>query len=202
MVKYQEDNLENDNPDFAHILSEYRDGLLLFDLMETTIWNVAKTDSTDIQNFYENHKKDYTFPKRIEGVVASSANKKVAKKVGKLLEKKMTPEQIKKLVNNNGEVNIIFTSGIMDSKHQALPPKYKFEKGISKIYNYNNSYIVVQANDVLAETQKTFEEAKGSVSSDYQVYKENNWLATLKEKYKVTINQEALNAVRAQIKNQ
>ncbi|MGB1309531.1 MAG: peptidylprolyl isomerase, partial [Oceanihabitans sp.] len=34
LIKYQEDNLENDNQEYAQILGEYRDGLLLFDLME------------------------------------------------------------------------------------------------------------------------------------------------------------------------
>jgi peptidyl-prolyl cis-trans isomerase SurA len=114
----------------------------------------------------------------------------------------MTPEQIKKLVNNNGEVNIIFTSGIMENGHQALPSNYKFEKGLSRIYKHNDSFIVVQAKDVLPETLKTFEEAKGSVISDYQIYKENDWLETLKAKFNISVNQEALNTVKVQIKNQ
>ena len=202
LIQYQEDNLESENEDFAHILGEYRDGLLLFDLMETTIWNVAKTDSVGIENFYTKNKSNYVLPERIDAVVASSANQKVVKKVSKLLDKNMTPEQIKKLVNNNGEVNIIFTSGIMENGHQALPSNYKFEKGLSRIYKHNDSFIVVQAKDVLPETLKTFEEVKGSVISDYQIYKENDWLETLKAKFNISVNQEALNTVKVQIKNQ
>tara|TARA_R110002049_G_scaffold226185_2_gene398180 strand:- start:7743 stop:9698 length:1956 start_codon:yes stop_codon:yes gene_type:complete len=202
LVQYQEANLENDNEDFAHILNEYRDGLLLFDLMETTIWNAAKTDSIAIQDFYSKHKNSYVYPERVDAVVASSANQKTVKKVAKLLEKNMAPEQIKKLVNSNGEVNIIFTSGIMEKGHQALPSNYEFKKGISKIYKHNDSFIVVQTKEILPESLKTFDEAKGSIISDYQVYKEKSWLDTLKDKYKVIINHNALDTVKTQIKNQ
>ena len=57
-------------------------------------------------------------------------------------------------------------------------------------------------NEVLPETQKTFEEAKGNVISDYQLYKEKNWLQELAEKYKIEINQKALKNVKSQIKKQ
>lgn len=202
LIQYQEDNLEKDNVDFAHIVDEYRDGLLLFDLMETTIWNVAKTDSIGVQDYYNNHKSKYVSPESIDANVASSASQKVVKKVGKLLKKKMAPEQIKNLVNNNGEVNIFFTSGILEKGHQALPSSYKFEKGISRIYKHNNSFVIVEAKEIFPESLKTFDEAKGSVIGDYQAYKEKNWLESLKDKYKIIVNQEALNSVKAQIKNQ
>ena len=37
--------------------------------------------------------------------------------------------------------------------------------------------------------------------SDYQVKVENDWIASLREKYQVSINQEILDKVRAQINN-
>ena len=56
LLTYQEENLENESEDFAHIVSEYRDGLLLFELMETEIWNTSKTDSIGIQEYYNSNK--------------------------------------------------------------------------------------------------------------------------------------------------
>jgi len=167
LIQYQEDNLEFENEDYAHIVSEYRDGLLLFDLMETTIWNTAKTDSIGIQEFFESHKSNYKKSKRVDAVVASSAKSKTLKKVSKLLSKNMPLEEIKSLVNSNDNVNVIFTSAIMDKMHQALPKDFNFVKGLSKIKKHNDAFVVVQVKDVLPEEQKTFEEAKGSVISDY-----------------------------------
>ena len=202
VTAYQEDNLEVENEEFAHIVNEYRDGLLLFDLMEQNIWNTSKTDSLEIQNYYENNKETYNWPERADAIVASSANKKVLTKVSKLLESQMELEQIKKLVNNNGEVHVIFTVDTMDIKHQALPKNFKFEKGLSKIHKHNDTYVLVQVKDIIPKKLKTFEEAKGAVIGDYQTFKENNWIKELKAKYKVQVNQEALSEVKSQIKKQ
>ena len=45
MITYYNENLENEFPEFKHIMDEYRDGLLLFDLMEKEIWNKSKSDN-------------------------------------------------------------------------------------------------------------------------------------------------------------
>lgn len=200
LIEFKEANLENESEEFAHVLNEYREGLLLFDLMETTIWNASKTDSIDIQNYYENHKNKYITPKRIDAIVASSSKQKTLKKVSKLLQKNMKLDQIKNLINSNDNIEVIFTSDIMDANHQALPEDFEFKKGISKIYKHNDAYVLVQVKEVLPETQKTLDEAKGAIISDYQTYKEENWLKTLSEKYKIEINNDALIKVKSQIK--
>jgi len=201
LVKYQEDNLEFENEDYAHIVAEYRDGLLLFDLMETTIWNTTKTDSTAIEQFYESNRANYVKPKRVDAVVASSAKQKILKKVSKLLIKNMELDQIKSLVNSTDKVDVIFTSGIMNAEHQALPKGFDFKKGVSKIHQHNDAFVVVNVKDVLRQEQKTLEEAKGAVISDYQNYKEENWLKDLRGKYKIEVNQEVLETVKSQLKN-
>ena len=50
--------------------------------------------------------------------------------------------------------------------------------------------------EILPAGQKTFEEAKGSVISDFQDEKEVNWVKSLREKYKVTINESELNQLK------
>lgn len=202
LMQYQEEHLEEENNDYAHIVQEYRDGLLLFDLMETTIWNAAKTDSVAVKDFYETHKNNYTWSDRIDAVVASSSNQKILKKVAKLLDKETDIEEIKAAFNKNNEVHVIFTTGLMDAQNQALPADFKFKKGISKIFNHNNGFVVVQVKGVYPSTQKSFDEAKGHVIGDYQTHKENIWLETLKSKYHIQINQEALNHVKSILKNQ
>lgn len=202
LVNYQEDNLENENEEFAYIVNEYRDGLLLFDLMETTIWNSAKNDTLGIQNYYKTNKDSYIWSERVDAIVASSANQKVLKKVSKLLAQNKELSEIKETVNTNGDIHVIFTADKMDANHQALPNHFKFEKGISKIYKHNDALVVVKVKEVLPQKQKSLKEAKGLVTSDYQVYKEDNWLKTLRAKYKVEVNKEALLKVKQKIKKQ
>lgn len=202
ILAYQEDNLENENEEYANVVAEYRDGLLLFDLMETTIWNTATTDSLQIENYFNTNKNKYTTPKRVDAIVASAKNKKTLEKVEKLLKKGTDLSQIKKVINKNDKIDVIFTVDTMAINHQALPKDFELKRGISKIYEHNNAFVLVQVNEVLPETQKSLEEAKGLVVSDYQEYKEENWLKELAEKYKVVINEEVLNKVKALIKNE
>ncbi|QRM87732.1 peptidylprolyl isomerase [Lacinutrix sp. WUR7] len=199
ILAYQEENLEFENQDFANILGEYRDGLLLFDLMEKEIWKAAANDSVAVQEYYTANKENYFFNERVDAVVASSAKKRDISKVSKLLKKGKTIEEIKNTVNTKDQINVIFTSGIMDVEHQALPKDFSFTKGVSKIFNHNGSYSVVKVNEVLPKAFKTFQEAKGKVSSDFQDEKEKNWLVALGNKYKVIINQEVLNTVKSKL---
>ena len=202
LVEYHEAHLEEVNSEFANVINEYRDGLLLFDLMENTIWNASKTDSLDIQEFYNSNKKEYILPERIDAVVASSTKQKTLKKVSKLLEENMSLDRIKNLVNSNDSVEVIFTSGIMDAEHQVLPKGFKFKKGISKIFKHHDAFEVVQVKDILPETEKTLEEAKGAVISDYQNEKEAKWVKSLADKYKVVVNKDILKKVKSKIEKQ
>lgn len=202
LLKYQEENLENENEEYAQILGEYRDGLLLFDLMETEIWNAAKTDSVALKGYYEENKAKYFFKERIDAVVASSAKKSNVKKVAKLLKEGKNMDQIKMVVNTDDKVNVSFTKDVMDENHQALPKKFQFKRGVSKVYKHNGAYIVVKTSDVLPMTQKTFGETKGKVISDYQSSKEENWLKVLSSKYAIKVNETVLKSVKAKIKKQ
>ncbi|WP_055448651.1 peptidylprolyl isomerase [Lacinutrix mariniflava] len=201
LQKYQEDNLIIENIDYAQIVGEYRDGLLLFDLMETEIWNVAKNDSVALENYYSTHESSYFFPERINAVVASSVKKNIVKKIAKLMEKDVDIEGMKNLVNTKGQVNVSFSSGEMDKKHQALPEDFSFKIGVSKVYKHNDAFVVVNVSKVLPKRPKTFEEAKGLVTSDYQIFKEENWLKELQDKYLVKVNPEVLKSIKQTLKN-
>jgi len=202
LVQYQEENLENENEDFANIIGEYRDGLLLFDLMETKIWNVSKTDTLGLREFYKANQQNYVWKQRVDADVASSASENDIKKVEELLKLGKTTDQIKEALNVNNKVAVIFTSSIMDAEHQALPKNFEFKEGVSKVYNYNDAYLVAMVKQVLPSELKTFEDSKGRIISDYQEYKEVKWIEDLNSKYKVKVNEEVLSKVKTQIKNQ
>ncbi|MEO6348964.1 MAG: peptidylprolyl isomerase [Aquaticitalea sp.] len=201
ILKYHEDNLEFENEDFAQILKEYRDGLLLFDLMEKEVWNKAVQDSTGLQNYYNLHKSDYVWKVRIDGVLASAAKKEDIEKVKELLEKGLSDEDISKKMNSENEQKVIFTNGEMETDHQALPKDLDLKEGVSKVYPYNEAYHVVRIDKIIPSTNKSFEESKGKVISDYQNNIEENWLKSLNTRYKVEVNAEALKEVKKQINN-
>jgi peptidyl-prolyl cis-trans isomerase SurA len=198
---YHEENLENVNQEFAQILNEYREGLLLFDLMETKIWNATKIDTLGIESYYNKNKQNYKWNTRVEAIVATAPQEDDIKEVVNMFNKGEEVESIKEKLNTNGKQKVIFTSGTMDADHQALPNNFEFKEGVSKVYPQNNVYYVVKVTKLIPESFRTLDEARGMVINDYQQEVEQNWINNLKSKYEVTINKDVLRKVKTQIHN-
>ena len=201
VLMYHEENLENVNQEFAQILNEYREGLLLFDLMETKIWNATKNDTLGIESYYNKNKQNYKWNTRVEAIVATAPQEDDIKEVVNMFIKGEEVESIKEKLNTNGKQKVIFTSGTMDADHQALPNNFEFKEGVSKVYSQNNVYYVVKVTKLIPESFRTLDEARGMVINDYQQEVEQNWINNLKSKYEVTINKDVLRKVKTQIHN-
>ncbi|WP_422105085.1 peptidylprolyl isomerase [Winogradskyella sp.] len=202
ILKYREDNLELENEDFANILKEYRDGLLLFDLMEKEVWNKASKDTTGLEAYYLKNKSKYQWGDRVDVVMASSAEEAIAEKVLKQMKRGKSQDAIEAALNTDSEKNVIFTKGIFDLKDGKLPQDLSFKKGMDKIYGHNDAFHVINVIETLPAGDKTLEEAKGNVINDYQTQIETNWIKKLYERFDVVVNEKALNAVKSKIKNQ
>ena len=200
LFQYKKENLEYENQDFANILNEYREGLLLFELMQDKIWEGAKNDSIGLQEFYNTNKQNYVWPDRIVGSVARSTDAKYIKKVRKYWAKNQSNQIIDETLNKEQQ-NVIFSSGELELEHSALPKGIKFETGISKVIKENANYYVVNVKALKPTTPKTFEEAKGQLVADYQIALESEWIKELRTKFKVDINQDVLAKVNALISN-
>ena len=53
-------NLESENSDYRYVIKEYREGLLLFNLMQDKIWTVRDSDSTKLKMFFDDNKNNYS----------------------------------------------------------------------------------------------------------------------------------------------
>ena len=201
IFKYREDNLEEENQEFANILKEYRDGLLLFDLMEKEVWNKAAKDTLGLEAYYNKNKSKYQWSDRVDVVIASSAEKSSMKKILKLMKKGKSEDEIKKAVNIKDKQNVIFTKGTYKTDDPILPSDFKAVKGVSKVYEHNEAFHVIDVKAVLPAGQKTLEEAKGNVINNYQEEIETNWINELYKRFKVEINQDVLKTVKTKIGN-
>jgi peptidyl-prolyl cis-trans isomerase SurA len=202
VIQYKKDNLESENEEFAHILNEYREGLLLFELMQDKIWEGAKNDSIGLQEFYNANKQNYVWPERIEGSVARSTNAKYIKKVQKYWQKNSSNEAIDEAINKDQQ-NVIFSNGELELDQAPLPKSFnvRTKTPISEVIKENNSFYVVNVKEFKPKSQKTFEEAKGQLIADYQIALESKWTQELRAKFKVDVNESVLAKVNALISN-
>lgn len=199
VLNYHEDHLEYENKDFANVLQEYRDGLLLFDLMEKQVWNAAVIDTLGLKNYYEAHKSDYMSEDKIDALVVSSSYRKEIEEVEKELQNGTSIDGIKAKMNSDGTQKVMVTTGILELGHQMLPLDLELKIGISKIYAKNDAYHIVKIKEVIPKAIKTFEESKGNVISDFQNEIEKQWVESLRSRFKVVINNSILTKVKSQI---
>jgi peptidyl-prolyl cis-trans isomerase SurA len=192
ILKYREDNLENENPAFADVLQEYRDGLLLFDLMEKEIWNKAAKDSIGLKTYYKENTSKYIWEDRIDMEMASANDRETATKIQNYLKAGKTGTEIKEKLNSDKEQKVIFTRGVYEISSVKLPTQLELKIGTSKIHEHNKGFHVIVINKVLKSAPKTLEETKGAVINDYQNHIESMWINDLKTRFKVHVNQKVL----------
>ncbi len=200
MNQYFSDNLENEFPEFSSIMDEYRDGLLLFDLMEKEIWQRSKTDTLGLKSFYETQKFKHQWKTRVNALVLSSTKNDVIKKALALLNKGETSQAIKDNLNTKEMVNIMTYEGVYEEGADALPVGTKMLEGISDITKKGDYYFITKISKVIPAGPKSLEECKGKLINDYQQYLEQNWVSDLKKEFTINVNQDVFEKVKKQIK--
>ena len=203
VLNYYKDNLEKTDPEFAFIMQEYKDGLLLFDLLQNKVWKRAENDTVALTTFFEKNQQNYFWNKRGEVVIASCNRKDKAERVKKYLKEGKPLNEIKELVNEGPTIYVLFTKGIMEESNKKLPENFTFNKvGVSEIYNNENmSFVVVKVNKIIPPQPMKLVEAKGKVINDFQEFLDQQWVTELKQQYPVKVNKRVLKRLIRQNQN-
>ena len=196
---YYKERLELENEEYAMIVNEYRNGLLVYDVMRKNIWQVAKEDSLGLKKYYEDTKENYKWKERVDSDIISSTNETIAKQAKDLLNKGVDVSKIKEQLNTEGKVNVIVTSGIYEIDQSELPEGLEIKKGVSEIYKRDNSSVVVHIKEILKPSTKDFDSVRGIVLSDFQTEIEKQWMQSLRDKYDVEIKAKSLKKVKRQL---
>lgn len=89
VLEYANANLETKYPEFALLMQEYRDGILLFNISKDQIWDKASKDEAKLKEFYAegNFEKPYN---KVRGIVISQYQEKLEQEWIKQLREKYT----------------------------------------------------------------------------------------------------------------
>lgn len=198
LFRYKKDNLINDNPEYANILKEYEEGLLLFDIMQDKIWDGAKSDSLGLKAHYESNISSFKSEEKISGTIVSSNSKKYLKLVEKLWSKGLTDEAISNQINKTEQV-LIFSNGEFELSSPLLPKNTQFSEGVSEIYKLDSNFVILKVSSLLPANTLLFEDAKGMVISDYQSTLEANWIEELRKQYPLVIDSKVLKMLKSRL---
>ena len=201
LKNYFKERLEVENKEYATIINDYRNGLLVYDVMNKNIWQIAKIDSTGLKNYYEKTKNNYNWKKRLDVDIYSSSDEITTKQVQTLLMRGEESATIKKQINSDGKINIIAVSDVFEIDQSELPEGLIPVKGVSDIKLNDGFYVVVNIKEVIEPTLKEFDEVRGTVISDFQTEIEKKWMQSLRDKYEVKINNKSLKKLKKKLDN-
>jgi peptidyl-prolyl cis-trans isomerase SurA len=201
LFQYKKNNLINENEDYANVLKEYEEGLLLFDIMENKIWKGAQLDSIGLKSYYNENTSKFKSNSKITATIARSNKKKKLKAVKKMWSQGLSTDAISQKLNERDQA-LIFSSGDFEIDSPLIPKNMVFNKGISEIYSLDDNYVLLNISNIETPQILSFEDAKGAVISKYQSVLESEWLETLRNKYPIVINEKILSDLKKSIKTE
>ena len=198
ILDYADAHLEEKYPEFKALVQEYRDGILLFDLMDREVWDKAVKDTLGLQEFHSRNASKYMWNDRVYATIITVTRPESLPKV-------------KSLLNNGIELDSLRNAIQHDSINYAFVRKGYYQKGDNQFVDQtewkvgvrneipstvDQSTTIVCIREVRKPEPKTLKEARGLVTSDYQVELEKKWVQSLKERYPVKINEKVLDKIR------
>jgi peptidyl-prolyl cis-trans isomerase SurA len=190
VMDHYRQHLENYNKDFAFQLNEFREGNLLFEVMQRKIWDKAAADSAGLRKFYQQHKDKYVWEASADAIIFTFSNEEIANRMRPTIDS-----------NYKNWNNLVETgNGLMqaDSARFELsqipvPERTNFQENLLTANTKNETDNTVSYSYIIkmypGNEPRNFESARGFVINDYQSYLEQQWVAELKNKYPVKINE-------------
>lgn len=196
-IAYEESRLDQKYPEFKALMEEYHDGILLFELTDRKVWSKAVKDTTGAKEFYEKNKNNYMWEERADATVYSCTDEKVAQQLRKLLSAKKSEKDILAEINKDSQLNIQSESKLFSKGENEFVDK-NWKAGISSdiISEKDKKVVVVAVNKIVPPSPKSYQEAKGMVTANYQEHLEKEWLEELRKKYVVTIDKNVLATIK------
>lgn len=194
LMEAEENWLYANNADYRHLLNEYRDGSLLYEVSLRKVWDKAANDTPGLENYFANHRSEYTFKEpRVKGFLVLAKNDSVADVIKARyaeLPQDSVLQTLRQEFRNDAVVDRLlapqglnrFVDKIMfDGPDPELNPKYPV-------------YFILGGR-ILTEPEE-MNDVKGAVTSDYQQLLDQNWTTELRRKYPVKRNEKELKKIK------
>lgn len=193
VITYYRDHLEQYNAGFAQQLEEFKQGNLLFGIMQEKVWDPAAEDSAGQRQYYDSHPEKYYWENSADALLFTVSDKTEAAAVRTELAD--DPSRWRKLAELHSSV-LQADSGRFELGQLPVTEKTRVSEGLTTApvtSGFDNSLSFVHIIRIYPERErKNFEDARGSVISDYQDQLEKAWMEKLLKKYPLRIKKKVL----------
>lgn len=217
VLKYADDRLETDNPEFGELIDEYRHGLMIFAYNDVKVWGRALKDTAGFEAFYAMAAPTHSYDDTNDAVyfwnhrarvnvvtVADSAclkpskarkivDKAIAKGWGMNdLQAKLQAKVSKKACTAEEPVSVELQ--VVEAGNQTLLSNNEWGKGVyTRATDKGYQFLIVE--QILQPELKSRDEARGYYLNDYQNYLEQQNCNDLRKKYNVKIYQDVVDGI-------
>ncbi len=190
IVTYYKANLEKYNAEFKNQMQEFKEGNMLFEMMERSVWSKAGADTINLKNYYASHSNNYKWAESADIIVFNSSDKIKLTEAYTELKQGGNWQSIVQKSNNilQADSGRYELSQIQNTAQKVAPKAGEFSDITSNSNDAGFSF-VKYIRFYAANMQRSFIEAKGLVINDYQNIIEQQWITELKKKYPVKINE-------------
>ena len=192
------DSLSAVDPEMRYLIQEYHDGLLLYDISNQLVWDKAAKDEEALANYFKKHKKKYAWDEpRYKGMayhVKDPADVKAVAKCVKKLKFDDWNEALRSTFNNDSILRIRVEKGLFKKGDNKLIDREVFKVKDVQVDSVKGFPIDAVYGKLLKKPQD-YTDVRALVVNDLQDEMERAWVADLRKKYAVTVNEEVLKTV-------
>ena len=195
VMAYAESRLEQDYYDFAALMREYREGILLFEATKMEVWDKAGEDTTGLQAFFAANRDDYRFEDRAEVTrytvaVRSGTDVQEVYEFAATNGRAATLERFPKGVKASSEKMTLTEAERAGFSATRVGGRTTVANDLKK-----GAATFAKIEALLPARQKELDEARGYVIADYQDQLEREWVDRLREEFPIKVNKKVLNKI-------
>ncbi|QDH78031.1 peptidylprolyl isomerase [Echinicola soli] len=189
----EEADLMANNDDFRLLVNEYREGILLFNLMNEQVWQKALKDTAGLMEYFEGHRDQYMWEERTEALIVSVLAPEAEKPIKDFLAGTHYQAGLKEaLVDHLPSLSTLsykVEEGVFEVDNNPVLKAMEIQSGLQEVEVNNKRYIALLGKQY-PEGPKAFNETRGKVIQDYQEYLNQTLISLLKQNFIIQINED------------
>lgn len=188
-----------EDKELKYLVKEYHDGLLLYELCSTQIWEPAKSDTAGIESYFKLKKKQYAWDTpHFSGMIFYCKNAKDVKVVKKMLSKQkddlMWIPMIRECFNKDS-VTVRMDKRLFARGENNNVDAVVFRQKGSEVKPIEGYPYVGFVGKILKKGPAKWTDVSARVIQDYQKNCEDRYVDELRKKYPVVIFEDVLSTI-------
>lgn len=193
-------DLEAENADYRNLINEYRDGILLFEISNSNVWDRASKDKAGLEAYFKKNAAKYAWDKpRFKSYILFAASDSILDVATAYADSLSTadPEAFVGKMRKHFGKNLKIERVIAAKGENAITDYLAFDG--EKPENKNSRWPAYRAyKGRILDAPEEAADVRGLATTDYQAELEKDWLKTLHKKYKVKINKKILKQLESE----